>query len=37
MRLTISGISDDLRTPLTSLAGYLQLLKKAPSPEKQKE
>ncbi|HYG60229.1 MAG TPA: HAMP domain-containing sensor histidine kinase [Symbiobacteriaceae bacterium] len=36
-RLSISGISHDLRTPLTSLAGYLQLLKKAPSPEKQTE
>ena len=37
IRLSISGISHDLRTPLTSLAGYLQLLKKAPSPEKQEE
>lgn len=37
IRLSITGISHDLRTPLTSLAGYLQLLKKDPSPEKQKE
>lgn len=37
IRLSISGLSHDLRTPLTSLAGYLQLLKKAPSPEKQEE
>src|SRR5689334_6476627 len=37
IRLSVSGISHDLRTPLTSLAGYLQLLKKTPSPEKQKE
>lgn len=37
IRLSISGISHDLRTPLTSLAGYLQLLKKTPSPEKQKD
>lgn len=36
IRLSISGISHDLRTPLTSLAGYLQLLQKTPAPEKQK-
>ncbi|HYF94318.1 MAG TPA: HAMP domain-containing sensor histidine kinase [Symbiobacteriaceae bacterium] len=37
IKLSISALSHDLRTPLTSLAGYLQLLKKAPSPEKQAE
>ncbi|CAM4496684.1 signal transduction histidine kinase [Paenibacillus endophyticus] len=37
IRLSITGLSHDLRTPLTSLAGYLQLMEKAPSPEKQQE
>jgi signal transduction histidine kinase len=37
IRLSITGLSHDLRTPHTSLAGYLQLLEKAPSPEKNQE
>ncbi|WP_127529504.1 sensor histidine kinase [Paenibacillus kobensis] len=37
IRLSVSGISHDLRTPLTSLAGYVQLLNKDPSPDKQRE
>jgi signal transduction histidine kinase len=37
MRLSISGISHDLRTPLTSLSGYLQLLKKESDPGKRCE
>lgn len=34
IRLSISGISHDLRTPLTSLKGYLQLLEKTDASEK---
>jgi signal transduction histidine kinase len=37
IRLSISGISHDLRTPLTSLTGYLQLLSKEPDPGKRRE
>lgn len=38
VRLTISGLSHDIRTPLTSLTGYLQLLsKEAVLTEKQQE
>lgn len=36
IRLSISGLSHDLRTPLTSLTGYLQLLSKVDSPEKRR-
>ncbi|MDR1533058.1 MAG: HAMP domain-containing histidine kinase [Clostridiales bacterium] len=37
VRLSVSGISHDLRTPLTSLRGYVQLLGKTDSPEKREE
>jgi len=33
---TIAGLSHDIRTPLTSLDGYLQLLKNTDDPSKQK-
>ncbi|MDR1000967.1 MAG: HAMP domain-containing histidine kinase [Clostridiales bacterium] len=36
MRLNISAIAHDLRTPLTSLTGYLQLLSKEPLTDKQR-
>jgi signal transduction histidine kinase len=36
MRLNISGVAHDLRTPLTSLAGYLQLLSKEPLTGRQR-
>jgi signal transduction histidine kinase len=35
IRLSISGISHDMRTPLTALSGYLQLLGKTELSEKQ--
>jgi signal transduction histidine kinase len=37
MRLNISAIAHDLRTPITSLTGYLQLLSKEPFTDKQRE
>lgn len=37
IRQSISGITHDIRTPLTSLTGYLQLLSKEASPDKQRE
>lgn len=37
IRHSISSVSHDLRTPLTSLMGYLQLLSKEESKEKQRE
>ena len=37
IRHSIFGISHDLRTPLTSLTGYLQLLSKEPLSEKQQK
>lgn len=34
---TITGLSHDIRTPLTSLDGYLQLLKETDDPEKSRQ
>jgi len=33
IRLSVAGIAHDLRTPLTSLSGYLQLLESSDDPE----
>ncbi|MDR1512631.1 MAG: HAMP domain-containing histidine kinase [Propionibacteriaceae bacterium] len=37
IRLSISGISHDMRTPLTALSGHLQLLDKTELSDKQRE
>ena len=34
LRAQIANISHDLRTPLTAILGYLQLLETEPDPEK---
>ena len=37
VKMLISGISHDLRTPTTSLVGYLQMIQKETNPEKKEE
>jgi signal transduction histidine kinase len=37
IRFSVSGISHDLRTPLTSIAGYLQLLSKESLTDRQRQ